>query len=324
MSALPIVSAAGIALLLAGGISYEHLGRARDHQWFPQIGRSVDIGGRSLNLSCLGNGRPTVILASGSSWPLLRNPRQIYEKGLPRPGYSWIAVQKELAHVTQTCWFDPAGIGWSDPGPFPRDSDAKARDLHALLKTASVPPPYVLVAETSSAADARVFTASYSSEVKSVMLIDPADPDLVPNLQGGGKLRSLPAFVRHAQDDSARLGEQVGLFRLQMAARPPDPAPPGLTAQEWTTIVHLSREPGVLSALMEEVASWNGSLAEAREAGGFGGHPLLILRSAGPENAGATEELQSRLAHLSSRGRILDDPETGPLQYRAPAPSLQR
>src|SRR5258708_39702266 len=37
-----------IATALVVGIVYEQLGRRRDRSRFPQIGRSVDIGGRSL------------------------------------------------------------------------------------------------------------------------------------------------------------------------------------------------------------------------------------------------------------------------------------
>jgi len=37
------------AMILAG-IAYEQIGERQDRKRFPQIGRSVDIGGRSLNI----------------------------------------------------------------------------------------------------------------------------------------------------------------------------------------------------------------------------------------------------------------------------------
>jgi hypothetical protein len=52
-------------LLIDVGILYEQLGRARDARRFPQVGRSVDIGGRSLNIYCSGQGTPAVIFDSG-------------------------------------------------------------------------------------------------------------------------------------------------------------------------------------------------------------------------------------------------------------------
>ena len=50
-----------LALLL--GFTYEQVGRGRDaRQLPPRVGQAVDIGGRSLNLYCSGQGTPTVIL----------------------------------------------------------------------------------------------------------------------------------------------------------------------------------------------------------------------------------------------------------------------
>src|SRR5579872_6552809 len=144
---LLIVSAVVIVIALVSGLSYEQAHRFEDRERFPQIGRSVDIGGRSLNLYCSGQGQPTVIFQSGSSWPF-SNPRQMWEDGALRPGYSWVAIQRETAKFTRACWYDRAGSGWSDLGPYPRTSEAQARDLHALLQAARVPPPYVLAAET--------------------------------------------------------------------------------------------------------------------------------------------------------------------------------
>ena len=46
------VAAAVVILGLAGSV-FEQIGRYRDRSRFKQIGRSVNIGGRTLNLSCL-------------------------------------------------------------------------------------------------------------------------------------------------------------------------------------------------------------------------------------------------------------------------------
>jgi hypothetical protein len=100
----------------AGGIRYEQVGRSRDQQRLPQIGSSVDIGGRTLNVFCAGEGAPAVIL----------------ESNRPSSGYSWVLVEARLKKITRACWYDRVGYGWSDPGPAPGDSSAAAQDLHAL------------------------------------------------------------------------------------------------------------------------------------------------------------------------------------------------
>src|ERR1700676_315189 len=69
-----IVRTLAVGLVAIGfvGALYEHLARRQDRKRFPQIGRSVDIGGRSLNIYCSGDGSPAVILDYGRGRPRLR------------------------------------------------------------------------------------------------------------------------------------------------------------------------------------------------------------------------------------------------------------
>ena len=94
----------GLGMLVSAGISYERFSEWRDHQRFPQVGTSVNIGGRSLNLYCSGFGSPTVVLDSGGGVP----------------GYGWVLVERDVSKLTRSCWYDRAGYGWSDPSPGPR------------------------------------------------------------------------------------------------------------------------------------------------------------------------------------------------------------
>src|SRR5579862_4431149 len=89
-----------LVLALLAGFSYEQVGRARDASLLPpRVGQAVDIGGRTLNLYCSGQGTPTVILENGGN----------------EPGYSLLVQQSKMAAFTRTCWYDRAGVGWSDP-----------------------------------------------------------------------------------------------------------------------------------------------------------------------------------------------------------------
>src|SRR5258705_3581752 len=62
------------AMILAG-IAYEQIGERQDRKRFPQIGRSVDIGGRSLDIYCSGEGGAAVNLDIGGAgagyWKLI-------------------------------------------------------------------------------------------------------------------------------------------------------------------------------------------------------------------------------------------------------------
>ena len=203
--AVAIVGVGIFTLAFVSGLLYEQTQRARDREHYPQIGRSIDIGGRMLNIDCVGAGQPAVILESGANWALnsaVYDPKTIYANGGPRPGYSWVSIQRALATVTTVCWYDRAGSGWSDLGPYPRDSASQARDLHALLRAARIPPPYVLVGESSAALDARVYTGFYPTEVAGLVLVNWADPALFLELRSsnGQRAKRIPQLVYHSQD----------------------------------------------------------------------------------------------------------------------------
>jgi hypothetical protein len=308
------IGAGVFAIAVVSGLLYEQAQRARDRERFPQIGRSVDIGGRMLNIYCSGTGQPAVILESGANWAVnsaVHDPKAIFSNGGPRPGYSWVSIQRALASVTTVCWYDRAGSGWSDLGPYPRDSASQARDLHALLGAARIPPPYVLVGESSAALDARVYTGFYPSDVAGLVLVNWADPALFLDSRSGNGKRAarVPQLIYHSQDTAAQLFNWVGLYRLGPV--PPAPAPPkGLTAAEWNTIWFLAHSSKAVSALMQDIASWRLSSAEAREAGSLGERPLLVLRAgnitAPPEFLEAWTNAQSGLARLSTRGREIE------------------
>src|SRR5437868_7715159 len=134
-----------LVIAIASGLIYEEIGRRNDRKRNPQIGQSIDIGGRSLNLYCSGEGSPAVVFDSGAG----------------APGYSWSNIQPEIAKFTRACWYDRAGEGWSDAGPFPRTSAANAQDLHGLLQRAGVAPPYILVGHSYGGLNARVYNGMY-------------------------------------------------------------------------------------------------------------------------------------------------------------------
>ncbi len=114
--------------------------------------------GRRMNLYCTGQGAPTVIL----------------EGGWTANTASWRKVQGPLSATTQVCSYDRAGYGFSDAGPQPRTTQALTDDLSALLKAAKIPGPYVLVAHSLGAMDARLFVDQHRRDMAGLVLVDPA------------------------------------------------------------------------------------------------------------------------------------------------------
>jgi D-alanyl-D-alanine carboxypeptidase len=129
----------------------------------------VDIGDRSLFLSCSGTGSPTVIL----------------ESGLNDTAAVWSAVQSEVARTTRVCSYDRANVpggasDQSDPTvstPRLRFAAELVADLRALLATAAVPGPYVLVGHSVGGLLIRLYAAIYPDEVAGLVLVDATHED---------------------------------------------------------------------------------------------------------------------------------------------------
>jgi pimeloyl-ACP methyl ester carboxylesterase len=279
------------AILVVAGITYEQVERRRDRRRFPQVGRSIDIGGRSLNLFCSGEGSPAVILESDALVP----------------GYAWTAVQREIARFTRACWYDRAGYGWSDPAPAPHTSRDSARDLHALLHAAPIAPPYILVARGFGGFNVRVYHGLYPADVAGVVLVDAEHEDeltLFPEERGmAGRI---PLHLGFPPDLVLRTVTAVGMMRMMNhGGRPIEME--GLTAAEQATLAGLARLPKQRAAFLAEQAFASGP-EQARAAGPLGDLPLTVLT---PDDAVedarhiARLDLQERLARLSTRGRQL-------------------
>jgi pimeloyl-ACP methyl ester carboxylesterase len=283
-------------VILALGMMYEQLSQRSDHRRFPQIGHSVDIGGRSLNLYCSGQGSPTVILESGHS----------------QPGYSWVMIQRELAKTTRTCWYDRAGNGWSDPGPDPSWSVEIARDLHKLLEVERIRPPYVLVGHSMGGYNIRVYRRLYPAEVAGMVLVDASHEDTgtrIPNMPR----QFVPDIPRFIPLLLMRGLGAIGFIRLMA----PDPGPPpnGMTEEEWATITALRWQAKAQVAQLQE-GPLRESAKQVRTAGALGDIPLVVLtagqlaeppstRLEAMESADIQQrwiELQAELAQLSTCG----------------------
>lgn len=288
-----------IAALLVAGIAYEQIGRGRDRARLPQIGRSVDIGGRTLNVFCSGTGGPPVIFESGGNGP----------------GLGWEPLQTEVAKFTQACWYDRAGEGWSDLGPFPRTSVEIARDLHELLRRAGVQPPYVFAGASIGGLNSRVYGSLYPKEVAGMVLIDSAHEDESLRAPKFYLARAVPPILRRPLYSAVEAAAFVGLIRLVQ------PSPP-----EGKHSSQMTREE-IIAALRAQPKSVTGNAAagivlpesydEAKAVVKLGDFPLIVLtagqsfdfrnaqlnREAEAYQQVWVHEIQPKLVKLSTRGR---------------------
>lgn len=131
----------------------------------PAPGEMIDVGGHRLHIHCVGprDAKPVVILEAGGG---------AFSK-------DWTALQSMLAERIRTCAYDRAGLGWSEQGPAPRTLAQEVFELHALLKSAKISGPFVLVGQSLGALDVRLFAKDYGTDVAGVVLVDPADENSV-------------------------------------------------------------------------------------------------------------------------------------------------
>jgi pimeloyl-ACP methyl ester carboxylesterase len=295
-----------VAVALVAGIVYEQIGRRRDRTRLPQIGKSVDIGGRSLNILCSGTGGPPVVFESGGAGP----------------GLGWEPLQTEVAKFTQACWYDRAGEGWSDPGPFPRTSVAIANDLHQLLKGAGVPPPYVFAGASIGGLNSRVYADLYPNEIAGVVLIDSAHEDEVLRAPKFYLARTAPRFLWHPLNIAFEGAAFVGLVRLMQSSRAQNKNPSQMTREEIITA--LRQQPKSFVGNVSAGIVLPESYAEAKSASKVGEYPLIVLTAGQPfdfQNADLNREagtyqqvwiheIQPKLVKLSTHGRQIIVPNS--------------
>jgi pimeloyl-ACP methyl ester carboxylesterase len=288
-----------IATALVAGIVYEQLGRRRDRARFPQIGRSVDVDGRSLNIFCSGAGAPPVI----------------FESGGPGPGLEWEPFQPEVAKFTQACWYDRAGEGWSDLGPFPRTSVAIANDLHELLKRAGVPAPYVFAGASIGGLNSRVYGGLYPKEVAGMVLIDSAHEDELKRAPKFYLGRTAPRFLWHPLQVALEAAAFVGLVRLTQSSAAQGKDPSLMTTEEM--IEALRHRPESFVGNVSAGIVLPESFAEGSSMARIGDFPLIVLAAGQSQDFGDAKlnreaaayqqlwihEIQPKLVGLSTHGR---------------------
>ncbi|WP_329230051.1 alpha/beta hydrolase [Streptomyces sp. NBC_01460] len=134
-------------------------GATRPH---PPLGHLYGVSGRRLMLHRSGEGGPAVVFLPGA--------------GLV--GLDYLNIHNRVAEATTSVLYDRAGTGWSDAAALPRPAADVTAELHALLRAAGVPGPYVLVGHSLGGAYARHFAHRHPADVAGLLLLDPFHEDL--------------------------------------------------------------------------------------------------------------------------------------------------
>ncbi|MFE8601958.1 alpha/beta fold hydrolase [Archangium violaceum] len=287
----------GFAVLLVIGSVYQAVSAAADARDFPPPGRMVDVGGHRLHLNCTGEGRPTVVLESGSS----------------AMSSAWAWVQPEVAKTTRVCSYDRAGVAWSEPGQEPHDAAHVAGQLHTLLANAGESGPFVLVGHSLGGLFVRVYADRYPGEVAGMVLLDASHPDQTERFpesvrkqfELGVKMMAIAPVLIHVG-----LVRATGLFD-QLGRGLPERA-----SAEAAVFASSARHVETAHA---ELLAWADSTAQVRATRGLGDMPLLVVSAgsavspSGAEFLPTFQALQREMVSLSSRGQYRIIPEANHL-----------
>jgi pimeloyl-ACP methyl ester carboxylesterase len=265
-----------VALLVLAvvGVIYQAIATELDERAYPPPGKLVDVGGHSLHINCVGQGGPTVILEAANG------------------GMSahWVRVQQEVARATRVCAYDRAGLGWSEPGPEPRDAKQVSSELHALLTNAGIDGPYVLVGHSYGGLYARMYAARYSREVAGVVLVDSSHLEQFTRSPEGRAMyertRRLTAIVPFFT--------RLGVIRLTNFF----PAHPDLPPQQREQIEAFNSSTQHLVTTTEEFRATPETAAQVRSTGSLVDKPLAVISA--DEQPSSWLEMQDELAALSS------------------------
>jgi pimeloyl-ACP methyl ester carboxylesterase len=125
-------------------------------------GEMIDIGGRRFRAVRQG--------------PSGEGPTVLFEAGSFGTSADWAVVQGALGERMRSFAYDRAGLGFSDPGPKPRDSRAITADLQKLLWAAGEEGPFVLVGHSMAGVHLYSFALRYPEQTAGLVLVDATPP----------------------------------------------------------------------------------------------------------------------------------------------------
>lgn len=202
------------------------------------VSGTYDIGGQSLFLECHGSGPSAVIFLVGS--------------GAPRTQMQTIADAVE----------DRARVCTYDRRPQPTDLDEDhVDDLAALLKAASIDPPYVLVGQSVGGNIAWLFASRHPEEVDGFMLMN-AGPFLLD-----WKAMAKVWTPEELADEVPPAGSSREANGLMLQAAPPPADTPYVVM--LSTIAQCGSPDDICGRFYPAYEAWGRELAKRSPAGRF-------------------------------------------------------
>jgi pimeloyl-ACP methyl ester carboxylesterase len=198
-----------------------------------QVDGSFDVGGHKLHLRCAGTVSPTVV----------------YLHGLGGDGSDVGSVNAQLTGQVRVCTYDRLNVGRSDSDAGRHTGADSVRDLHALLKAAGVPGPYLLLGFSFGGLLAIMYAATYPDQVMGLVSLDgslPTDDQvdrLIPADERAQVIAEQEAnrerveFYRTVDQAKALVAKVPDVPVTYLAARPVE-LPPNWPVERMRAFIH--------------------------------------------------------------------------------------
>lgn len=245
---------------------------------FEPSGRFVDIGGRKLRLVCVGpkTDQPVIWMEAGA-WGLAAD---------------FAAIQQRLSEKgLRSCAYDRAGMGFSDPGPKPRDSAAIAADLAKLITASGEQGPFVFMAHSMAGQHIRLYAGQHPDQVAGLVLLEATTPEMAESPQAQKFLSRVQNVAR-----ATAVAGSLGLTKIAFYAGDRIGLPPQGTAEKRHAFV--SGRHARTSA--DEVLVWPQGAAQAAAVQLDPNWPVAVI-TAGDENRMSGWNVARRAPERNSR-----------------------
>jgi pimeloyl-ACP methyl ester carboxylesterase len=261
------------------------------------VAYELDPRGRRVEVAA---GRSLRAVAEGPSSS--RRPLIVLEAGSFGFAADWAAVQARLAaEGLRSLAYDRAGLGWSDPGPEPRDSQTIVADLEALLAALGESGPLILCGHSMAGLHARLFAGRNAARVKALVLVDAVTPEatdhpvasqMVGHFNSLSKLAAWGAKAGLARPLAGPLGDAIGL-------------PPLASAEKR----HAFGDAAHNRWAAAEVAAWRASAEQGRAVGGYDpALPVAVVLTGDARQPSAHHAIKTAPAGAARHGFVIHVP----------------
>lgn len=153
-----------VVVLLVSSTIYHTYKLRSEAKEFPPPGELVEVNDKQMHVYSKGQGDTTLVFMSGF--------------GTPSPTIDFKPLWSKMTDEYRIAVVEKAGYGWSETSSSSRDIDTMLEETRKALNISGEDGPYVLVPHSMSGLEAIYWAQQYPEEVKAIIGLDSAIPDI--------------------------------------------------------------------------------------------------------------------------------------------------